>query len=538
MKSCWKFLLLNVMFLTSLWSRATTAWAEVVVLSVGSDQSLDKRAKPLSYASSDAKAFADTMIQVGAVPSSMVSFEKNPLLAEFEAKLKLGLERLKASADTSKNKFVFFFSGHADERGLHFRDGYFSKDALDRVVASLPAKTKVMIIDSCFAGLLSTKGIKDAKGFGAPKLDFDEPTGSIYLTASSSSEFAYESQKLRGGLFSRNVIDGLQGKADANSDGVVTATELYEYAFRETRLTSRMIALPGEQNPEFVANLRGRGAIALTFPVLARGHVRMMSDLAGSVRLYAAKSLNSFEHAKVKGVDDTISLPTGDYQIEVVDGNRRGMGQIRVASTATTLLTRDDVSWNSVPNAGSDVRARGVESSIHAEPKAERKNVQASIGTMGGKYLDGQVAFERETANGWLWPVLSFDVKERISRKKTVEEDILDSSQALLVGFGSALFGTEHNAVTMSGLVSGGVAHLRTHSLSHEGYDYGEFFGTSERYYDMDVAVLRAELRLSMVKGRVFVAAGGERPVVTGKSSLSNDPTDFITARLGFNVPL
>lgn len=512
-------------------SLSTSVSAEVVVLSVGSDRSFDKRTKPLQYAASDAKSFADTMVNVGAVPKSMVSLGRNLLLEEFESSLKSGLDRLKASADQSKNKFVFFFSGHADERGLHFRDGYFSKESLDRFIAKLPAKTKVLIIDSCFAGLLSTKGVKATKGFGAPKLNFDEPSGSIYLTASSGSEFAYESQKLRGGLFSHNVIDGLHGKADTNGDGVVTATELYEYAFRETRLTSRIISMPGEQNPEFVANLQGRGAVALSFPVLAKGNIRMMSDLGGKINLYASKGLNTFEHTKMKGIDDTISLPTGDYQIEVVDGKNRGMGQIRVASTSTTLVTRDDMTWNSTPSTSPEVRSRGIEADLKATPEGGPRQMELSSGLMGrARYTDVQIALTNKKSSGWHWPIWAVDFIENTGTADPTLHNDLKSSRGILAGVGVPILS---HSYPIDGNVYAGVKSVEILSRTDE-----HWHGDSSMSGKI-LPVLRFEARISTPSRKAFFAVGHERPVLVPKNlSLSNQGVDFVVARLGLSVPM
>lgn len=510
--------------------------SEVVVVAAGSNRSIDPKTKPLEFASRDASSFADTMIKVGAVPSAMVKLAKNPRLSEFEETLKNSLQLLKTSANQTSNKFIFFFSGHADERGLHFRDGFFSKESLDRFVAKLPAKTKVLIIDSCFAGLLSNKGIKSTTGFGSPKLNFDEPSGSIYLTASSGSDFAYESQKLGGGIFSTNIVNGLRGKADSNGDGVVTATELYEYAFRETRLTSRIISIPGEQSPEFVANLQGRGAVALTFPMMAQGSVRMSSDIHGKVKLYAAKGIKDFEHMKVGGSDDTILLPTGDYQVEVVDGPRRGIGDVRVASTSTALLTKDDIVWNSGVDA-SMVRTRGIAAEKRSDAmKDSQRLISVSAGTAGGfSRSDFEASIATENRNGWLWPILSVgygrtieaatsrstDEMHTASEENTnVNASKINSSHGLMLGLGVPLWSNQTKSIAIHNLVSAGGRFVSLSGVHSEVASRVEIS-----------SVVRDEVRVSLFTGRLFLSVGGEKYF---SASIVDRDLQLITSKMGY----
>lgn len=401
--------------------------AEVFVISAGSNVSADSRAKVLEYATSDAESFASTMEKVGGVSANSVLLKKNPKINEFERALALTAEKLKASAKAATSKFVFFFSGHADERGLHFIDGFYSKNRLDAYLKMLPVKTKILIIDSCFAGVLSSKGIKSSPGFGSPKMNFDEPSGSIYLTASSSSELAFESKRFRGGLFSRNIIDGLNGGADSNSDGVVTATELYEFAFRETQLSSRLLPVPSVQNPEFVSNLSGRGSVALSFPSTMRGDVRLTADLSGTLKLYSAKGVGSFDHVKNSGIVDTIKLPAGDYRIQIQRGTRSGTGDVHVAGDKVALLTSDDIAWNQPLDSNAAI-SRGIDIKKTQQEDAKGEvSIDGAIGILGENAADVSVGFGRLNKDGFLGPRLSAELTQSWSRPKNTRSGPTDS---------------------------------------------------------------------------------------------------------------
>jgi Caspase domain len=393
--------------------------AGVFVFSTGENRSVDSTAKQLEFATKDAEEFAKTMRRVGDVPEKNIYLQKNVSLGDFTRMLETSIGRIEAEvvAKTSSavNKVVFFFSGHADERGFHFPDGFFSRRDLDHFLDRLPVRTKVVIIDSCFSGTLLGKGIKSAEGFGLPKMNFDEPTGSIYLSATSASEFAYESKKLHGGLFSKSIIDGLYGAADGNGDGVVTATELYEYSFRETQITSQLLPTPASQKPEFRSELNGRGAIALSFPAVAQGDLRLTQEVAGRLKFYAANGVGTFEHVKSKGSDAILTLPAGKYRRQVNDGKRTGSTDVNVKPRSTALITGPDLAWNAPRSLRSeDVSSRGI------DPIVARKNSDSrklSVGfeggiTFGTKGSYGALRMATQTESGILFPMFTFSGNE------------------------------------------------------------------------------------------------------------------------------
>ena len=89
--------------------------------------------------------------------------------------------------------------------------------------------------------------------------------GLAFLTASSASEDAQESDELRGSFFTHALVSGLLGAADRDGDGAVVLDEAYRYAYEATlRATSRTFA--GTQHPTFRYDFRGQGELVLTRP--------------------------------------------------------------------------------------------------------------------------------------------------------------------------------------------------------------------------------------------------------------------------------
>lgn len=503
---------------------SSLAQASVYVISIGSNQSFDARTKKLNYAARDASEFAKTMREVGAIPKSSIITAIDTKLEDFEASLDAISKQFAKDPDISVSKFVFFFSGHSDERGLHFRNGFFSKNALEQYLSKLKVRTKVVILDSCFSGLMSAKGVRESKTFELPRLNFDEPTGSIFLTATTSQDFAFESRKLKGGLFSRSVIDGLNGKADTNNDGVVTATELYEYAFRETQFTSRLLPAPTMQTPEFVANLKGHGAIALAFPTSARGNIRFTSDLGGSIKLYAAKGISTFEHLKPKGQDDTVVLPTGHYSMQVKDGSETGNANIDVTSGLTQLVTKRDVAWNAAgASTESDISARGsMSSSLQADQTQHSYRASIAAAVWGpGNYYEASLAKEHQdirlplltvSKHGKLLPSGSIEgAKESIGISLGMAAPVSVVSNWLHARYLSKL-----HWMASLGAKNVSIAKVtrteQRYNITHEDHNYTNVWTSHDvKNEEKTFTSIRAGLELSLLNEHVVVALATEQ---------------------------
>jgi tetratricopeptide (TPR) repeat protein len=106
----------------------------------------------------------------------------------------------------------------------------------------IKGKWKVLITDACHSGAITPEA--DAKQVNQSLLDLQKSLFS--LTASRDREQSFESDKFGGGhgVFTYYVVKGLEGEADTDGDGIVSADELSEYVHSNVRL-----ATGGRQNP-------------------------------------------------------------------------------------------------------------------------------------------------------------------------------------------------------------------------------------------------------------------------------------------------
>ncbi len=150
---------------------------------------------------------------------------------------------LKADAN---DVVLFYYSGHGIEGSFLpvDYDGFNNKlrhEEIKQVFKESKAKHKLCIADACHSGTLSYNSNFAAKGPAPVSTQryyqaFEEADGGIALLMSSKAEeLSLEDQGLRQGVFTYYVLQGLKGKADANSDYLVTIKELYNFVYTKVR---------------------------------------------------------------------------------------------------------------------------------------------------------------------------------------------------------------------------------------------------------------------------------------------------------------
>jgi hypothetical protein len=321
------------------------------VLIVSADDSNIASEKKLEYSAMDAARLSRALVSSGKVPESHITNLKNPGIIDFDKEV----DRVSKAAP---QKFLFYFSGHSDENGLHLKDGSITKSKFHDLLAKVKSKIKVVLLDSCFSGALKSKGALISKPFDLVQYSVDEPTGSVILTSSSGTELSYESEKLKGSIFTYHLVSGLYGQADSNNDGLVTIDELYQYVYAQTKFQS---AVSGGkiQSPEFNSNLKGQGALVLSYPARINGQIQLSKSVQGELTLASTKGINFFKFYKNKGEEKIIGLPKGSYDVTLLSENQVGTGQIEVAERSLHTLNTEGLVWQKrdIPS----VRAKGVQ---------------------------------------------------------------------------------------------------------------------------------------------------------------------------------
>lgn len=221
---------------------------------VGSKSAVEGRSA-LRYAHNDAQGLADVLVATGRFAREEVSVLLDPAPAAVLGAVAAAAAHAKQLARPTL--FVFYYSGHADDRAL-YPGGHALELAALKVGLEDPAfEVRVGIIDSCRGGgWTQAKGLRPAAPFevAQPALASE---GTALLAASSGQEDAHEAEALKGSFFTHHLVAGLRGAADQSGDGQVTLSEAFAYANRLTiRDSATRSSLP--QHPSFPHRRRRR----------------------------------------------------------------------------------------------------------------------------------------------------------------------------------------------------------------------------------------------------------------------------------------
>ncbi len=109
------------------------------------------------------------------------------------------------------------------------KDKAIAASSLKEYAESINAQKQVFILDACqSAGALESvteRGVAEEKAIA----QLARSTGTFWITSTGSNQFASEFEKLGHGIFTYSLIEGLDGKADANGDKKLTIRELSTY---------------------------------------------------------------------------------------------------------------------------------------------------------------------------------------------------------------------------------------------------------------------------------------------------------------------
>ncbi|WP_432380664.1 polysaccharide deacetylase family protein [Duganella sp. P38] len=225
----------------------------------------------LQYAVQDAKAIRETLVGKFGFDSERVftltngEATRNNILAVFHDKL--------AEARLKKDDRIFvFFAGHGATRQLSSGRnlGYIipadsdpqqvGVDAipmtdLQNIAESLNAKHVFFVMDACYSGLGLTRG----GGSNAFLRDNARRIGRQMLTAGGADQMVADGGPGGHSVFTWTLLQALNGKADLNGDGLITATELAAYVAPAVSSVSQQTpafgSLPGSEGGEFVFQL-------------------------------------------------------------------------------------------------------------------------------------------------------------------------------------------------------------------------------------------------------------------------------------------
>lgn len=214
------------------------------------------------FAERDAKAFADYAEHALGIPASRIRslIGQDATFGEIQRALQLWLPAMVYPGQTD---IYVYFAGHGmqdpAQEGTYLIPFDGDAQLLDRLalnrdevleeLSGLNARSVTVMLDTCFSGQGRSNELLVA---GRPVYAVQTnrvPTGVTVLSAATGQQIAGSLPDQRHGLFSYFMMRGLEGAADENSDGILTAGELSDWVrdnvSRASGLLGRQPQTPG-----------------------------------------------------------------------------------------------------------------------------------------------------------------------------------------------------------------------------------------------------------------------------------------------------
>jgi hypothetical protein len=264
-------------------------------------------------------------------------------------KMRAALDRVEQAAARDPGlQLVFYYSGHADERGLLVGADRLAFDELRTRLEGSHAAVRVALIDACFAGtMVQAKGGKPAPGYA---LDLVSPTrvrGAAIIAAGTAGELAQESGEIEGSYFTHHLLSALRGAGDRDGDGIVTLAETYQYAYDHT-LAATLPSVLGPQHPSYEYRLAGTGEMPLTR--LGRGR-QALTFPPGDGRDYLVSTTGGEVMAEVTAQPQgrvRLVLPGGHYRVAARQERRAWLAEVQLPTDAGDVAI-DRAAFREVP---------------------------------------------------------------------------------------------------------------------------------------------------------------------------------------------
>lgn len=337
-------------------------------LVVGTNDGGVRRVK-LRYAHSDASTFAGVLTELGGVRPDDLFILEGPGRKQFLAALDAMKPRLAAAAGSAgRLELLVYYSGHSDETGLLLGEEKLAYGEFRARIDAVPAKIRLAVVDACASGALTR--LKGGKRLPAFAVDQSSSlSGYAFLTSSSGTEAAQESDRIRASYFTHFLVTGLRGAADLNLDGKVTLSEAYEFAFHET-LSQTEGSQAGAQHPSYDMRLTGTGDLVLTDLRGTSAGLVLDKQLHGRLFIRSGSGALVAELQKMAGRKVELGLEPGLYDMRLDQGNAFYRGLVKVDSLSHLPVALKDFE----PAPREKTRERGgsdsLEESVAAGPIA------------------------------------------------------------------------------------------------------------------------------------------------------------------------
>lgn len=308
-----------------------------IVVSVGSNQGLAGE-EPLEYAEEDARRFRDLALELGGVAADRGYLLTATTAQEVLRTLAVVRGRVEELSKHGPTALFLYVSAHGDRDSVHLSGTRLGLTELRQSLAGIPTRFRLIVVDAC----QTPAQARDKGGAAGPDVPVvvqgqTDAAGEVFIASASPGEPAQEWTYLRGALFTHHWLAALRGAADFDSDGEISLTEAYSYAYRHT-VADAALSAQAPQRPSFDFQFQGFGDFGITHPGRSAA-IELDAELRGRFLIIDAEQKLVVELVKNEGAPIRIGLRPGWYR--VVHPERR------------TVLARDvNLAWGGVRSLG------------------------------------------------------------------------------------------------------------------------------------------------------------------------------------------
>lgn len=230
----------------------------------------------LRYAANDAKAVRDLLVQKYKFKPNNVFLLLNQDATRQNILSLLGDKLANTDMVKREDRVFVFYAGHGATRKLpsgrdlgyiipvdadltNYQGQAISMTNFQDVAEAIPAKHLLFVMDSCYSGLALTRG----GGMPASANYLQEIARRMareMFTAGGADEQVADNGPNGHSVFTWTLLQALDGRADLNGDGVITATELAAYVAPAVSSLSRQTPafgnMPGSEGGDFIFDLQ------------------------------------------------------------------------------------------------------------------------------------------------------------------------------------------------------------------------------------------------------------------------------------------
>ncbi len=310
----------------------------------------------LRYAGHDATTIADVLQQLGGVNPSDLSLLSEPGIHDLDVAFDALSQRARDGHDHGQRvELVVYYSGHADESGILIGGAHYDYARLRERIRAVPADVRIAIVDSCASGSFTRmKGGTKMPPF--LRDSSNQVEGFAFLSSSSATEDAQESDRIGASFFTYFFVAGLRGAADRNHDGKITLSEAYQFSYEQT-LGRTQNTVHGPQHPSYDMHLSGTGDVVITDLRTTESTLVLPAALHGHITILDKSGRVAVELTKAAGDPLSLALPNETYSVYVENSGKAFAATVTLDHVGAFELDQGALH----PASPEETVARGIE---------------------------------------------------------------------------------------------------------------------------------------------------------------------------------